>query len=130
MPSMAQAFVTTMASGCPAPFDARLTLYGVSGRGGGPEMLRPLRSYAPPWQLQNIRLLSFWKPTTQSRCVQVAVKARKSVSETLTRMTGSAPKRTIFNPLSLKAGSFVRPASMELVDASGMRGGLTYRRTG
>ena len=71
-----------------------------------------MRSYAPPWQLQNMRLLSFWKPTTQSRCVQVAVKARKSVSETLISTTGSAPKRTILNPFSIRTGSLVRPASI------------------
>jgi len=61
----------------------------------------------------------------QSRWVQVAEKARNSVSESLTTITGSAPKRTILNPFSTSSGSFTGPTSTSDVEASGICGGLT-----
>ena len=66
----------------------------------------------------------------QSRWVQEAEKARSSVSESLTTITGSAPKWTILNPFSTSSGSLTGPTSTSEVEASGMRGGLTYRRMG
>ncbi len=66
----------------------------------------------------------------QARWVQVAEKARKSVSPTRTTITGSLPKRTILKPLSTNSGSLIGPASTWLVAASATCGGLRKRTTG
>src|SRR5664279_2488410 len=92
-----------------------------SGRGGGPEMLRPFRSYMPLWQAHQISRRSGRYCTVQPRWVQVADIARYSPEAVSTRSPGRVPKRNVLAVFGLS--SETRAASTASPPTSGSLGG-------
>src|SRR5664279_5434855 len=92
-----------------------------NGRGGGPEMLRPFRSYMPLWQAHQISRRSGRYCTVQPRWVQVADIARYSPEAVSTRSPGRVPKRNVLAVFGLS--SEIRAASTASPPTSGSLGG-------
>src|SRR5579871_1979646 len=99
-----------------------------SGRGGGPETLRPFTSYLPLWQAHQTSRVSSRYCTVHARCVHVADIALYSPLVVRTSNPGRLPKRNIFPLFGFRSPVFA--AITEPLPMSDSLGGIRNRSTG